>query len=57
MCSDAGGGAVYDILGFAHPLVTLAHDTSPFSTPYQDLDTVVNYNCAGSIGGRSSDQR
>ena len=52
-CSTAGGGSgsVYDVLGFAHPFLVVPHNGLPWSSPYQDSDTMLNVNCAGTLGG------
>jgi len=42
LCSVADGGAVYDVLGYVHPFLTVAHDGMMFSTPYQDWDFVTS---------------
>jgi len=49
-CSDAGGGAVYDVLGFVHPFMTASHDGMAFSTLDQDSDLLL-LNCAAALGG------
>jgi len=45
--SLATGDSIYDLLGYVHPFLGVAHSGSPFSTPYFDSDTWPAYNCAG----------
>ena len=47
----AGGGAVYDILGYVHPFMTAAHDGMKFSTPWHKNDLLAIYDCASELGG------
>ena len=49
LCSVAG--AVYDVLGYVLPFITVPHDGMPFSTPYNDHDVLSTVNCARDFGG------
>jgi len=49
LCSVAG--AVYDVLGYVHPLMTVPHDGMLFSALYYDQDIMPTFNCALSFGG------
>jgi len=48
-CSIAG--AVYDILGYVHPFMTLPHGGMKFSTLSTDYDLLPIFNCAPIYGG------
>jgi len=49
VCSIAG--AVYDVLRYVHPSLTVSHDGMKFSTPTVDYDTHSQINCASYYGG------
>ena len=48
-CSLAG--ALFDYLGYIHPVMTQPHDGMMFSTLSNDYDTMGLFNCALSFGG------
>jgi len=49
LCSIAG--AVYDVLGYVHPLMAASHDGMLFSALSYDNDPLPTFNCALSFGG------
>jgi len=49
LCSVAG--AVYDIMGYVHPLMAAPHNGMLFSALSYDQDIMPTFNCALSFGG------
>jgi len=42
---------VYDLLGYVHPFMTVAHDGMKFSTPWRNNDLFIWFDCASEFGG------
>ena len=44
-------GAVYDLMGYVHPLMTAAHNGMLFSTLLYDNDLIGTFECVQVFGG------